>query len=308
MKNIDKLIQIYFYICDCYDTELYLHNQRQSNHYQPKFTDTEVMTIFLYATIVEKRKDKKEVYDFADNYLRSWFPNLCKSYEGYLGRLNNLSGHYISLINRLLMDKMYHSSYEEFVLLNQYLVSLVDSMPIIVAKGNRSFSAKVAKDICDKSYCASKKLHYYGLKLHLIGFKRFGRLPLPEYIGTTPASHNDLTVIKPIVEAMNKRVIVGDKLYGNQELNEWLEENREVKILTPVKKKKGQERLEAADQFYSTAVSQLRQPVEGIFGWMIERTGLQNASKNRSSKGVLTHVYGKIAAACMMMTLECLTY
>jgi len=142
----------------------------------------------------------------------------------------------------------------------------------------------------------------------LIGFKRFGRLPLPEYIGTTPASHNDLTVIKPIVEAMNKRVIVGDKLYGNQELNEWLEENREVKILTPVKKKKGQERLEAADQFYSTAVSQLRQPVEGIFGWMIERTGLQNASKNRSSKGVLTHVYGKIAAACMMMTLECLTY
>ncbi|MFT4760028.1 MAG: hypothetical protein ACI9LN_001997 [Saprospiraceae bacterium] len=48
MRNIDKLIEIYFHICDCYDTDLALHYQRMSNNYSPKFTDEEVITIFLF--------------------------------------------------------------------------------------------------------------------------------------------------------------------------------------------------------------------------------------------------------------------
>ena len=59
MKNTDKLIAIYFYICECYDTELVTHCQRMSNNYAPKFTDQEVITIFLYAMIVEKKRTSK---------------------------------------------------------------------------------------------------------------------------------------------------------------------------------------------------------------------------------------------------------
>jgi len=76
MKNIDKLIALYFYICRCYDTELTFHSQRMSNNYAPKFRDEEVITIFLYCIIVEKKRAIKDIYDFADNYLRSWFPDL----------------------------------------------------------------------------------------------------------------------------------------------------------------------------------------------------------------------------------------
>ena len=81
MKNIDKLIPLYFYICDCYDTNLCLHYQRMRNNYKPKFLDEEVLTIYFYCTIVERRKETKEIYTFADNYLRSWFPNLGNTYE-----------------------------------------------------------------------------------------------------------------------------------------------------------------------------------------------------------------------------------
>ncbi|MFT5254580.1 MAG: L-rhamnose mutarotase, partial [Flavobacteriales bacterium] len=35
MRNTDKLIEIYFHICDCYDTDLVLHYQRMSNNYSP---------------------------------------------------------------------------------------------------------------------------------------------------------------------------------------------------------------------------------------------------------------------------------
>ncbi|MFT4761193.1 MAG: hypothetical protein ACI9LN_003175 [Saprospiraceae bacterium] len=37
---------------------------------------------------------------------------------------------------------------------------------------------------------------------------------------------------------------------------------------------------------------------------MIEKVGIQNASKIRSEKGLLVHVYGRFAAALMIMTWD----
>ena len=68
-------------------------------------------------------------------------------------------------------------------------------------------------------------------------------------------------------------------------------------------KKKGQLLLDAADELYSTAVSKIRQPIESFFNWINEKTDLQIANKIRSKKGLLTHVYGKLAAAFI-----CLVY
>ena len=46
-----------------------------------------------------------------------------------------------------------------------------------------------------------------------------------------------------------------------------------------------------------TAVSVVRQPIESLFNWLIEKTDFQRASKVRSTKGLIVHVFGKIAAA-----------
>lgn len=56
----------------------------------------------------------------------------------------------------------------------------------------------------------------------------------------------------------------------------------------------------AYNELFSCAVSSLRQPVESLFSWWQEKTQLQNASKVRSSKGLLVHVFGKIAAAILL--------
>ena len=77
-----------------------------SNNYQPKFTDQELITIFLYTLIVEKKIQIQDPYDFADNYLRSWFPELTNSYEGYLTRVNNLHGIFPVLCSLLIETKM----------------------------------------------------------------------------------------------------------------------------------------------------------------------------------------------------------
>ena len=50
-----KLISIYLYICDLYDSELKYLCQRFSNNKEPEFTDQEVITIYLYIMQVEQR-------------------------------------------------------------------------------------------------------------------------------------------------------------------------------------------------------------------------------------------------------------
>ena len=260
--------------------------------------------IFFYCLIVEKRTQIKDIYEFADNYLRPWFPDLGTTYESFLVRLNNLHELFPQIAFLLIEHKMARINPEQIKVWKDLFFSVVDSMPIIVAKGARSFSASVAADICDKGYCSSKKLHYYGLKLHVLGFSRFDLLPLPEFMATSPASNNDLTVFKPIFETLFNRAVFADKIYGNRAFEEWLAKNNNLHILTPVKLKKGQKSLEAADKLYSTAVSRIRQPIEAFFNWIIEKTAIQNASKVRSTKGLLTHVFGRFAAALMIMTLD----
>ena len=72
--------------------------------------------------------------------------------------------------------------------------------------------------------------------------------------------------------------------------------------MTPIKGAKGEcqeikKRDKAADDLFSVAVSRIRQPIESLFNWLIQKTDIQRASKVRSSKGLLVHIFGKIASA-----------
>jgi len=46
-----------------------------------------------------------------------------------------------------------------------------------------------------------------------------------------------------------------------------------IELLTPIKRLKGQEYLDGADQWLSRAVSQVRQPIESFFNWINEKNG-----------------------------------
>ncbi len=63
------------------------------------------------------------------------------------------------------------------------------------------------------------------------------------------------------------------------------------------------QRLKAADDSFSTAVSKVRQPVETIFNWLIEEVDIQKASKVRSTKGLMVHAFGRLAAAFITLAI-----
>ena len=58
------------------------------------------------------------------------------------------------------------------------------------------------------------------------------------------------------------------------------------------------------DRVYSKIVSGVRQPVESLFNWLEEKTGIEVASKVRSYKGLMVHVFGRLAAAMFMLAFN----
>ena len=100
-------------------------------------------------------------------------------------------------------------------------------------------------------------------------------------------------------------MVLGDKAFSDKELKNSLACSG-GEFLTPVKYKKGQtlqdkQRHKTADDLYSKAVSKVRQPVESFFSWLIEHTDIQRAAKVRSTKGLIVHIFGKIAAAIILL-------
>ena len=185
------------------------------------------------------------------------------------------------------------------------VLRIVDSMPIMLAKGNRASQAKVASErTLDVGYCSSKDTFYHGVKLHAVAEQRSGQLPLLTRAGLTSGSENDLQALRRVLPEITGGVLCGDKAYCDGPLKERLAETQALDLITSVKKEKGQKTLPAADKLYSEAIGRLRQPIESLFSWIDEKTGIQRASKVRSYRGLLVHVFGRLAAAMLILALN----
>ena len=160
----DRLISIYFLISETSFETIFENTERMSNNSCLEFTDSEVMTIYLFGIIQRGYSEKKEIYSYTSDHLRSWFPKLPK-YEAFSYRLNRLSSGFCSLANYLLSLQTLP---EWLTAGRQTLDAIVDSLPIMLAKGHWSKVAKVATDIADRGFCSTKGIMYHGLKAHAL--------------------------------------------------------------------------------------------------------------------------------------------
>ena len=106
---------------------------------------------------------------------------------------------------------------------------------------------------------------------------------------------------KNISEDIHLTPVYADKAYIDGALSQLLDQQGSP-LNTPVKKEKGQKELLLFQSAWSTLVSQVWQPIESLFNWIQEKTGIQVASKVRSFQGFMVHVFGKIAAAMFLLT------
>ena len=63
------------------------------------------------------------------------------------------------------------------------------------------------------------------------------------------------------------------------------------------KRKKGQKKLSFWDGVYSAAISSVKQAIESLNNWIIDKTNIQRASKVRSAAGLFAFIFARIACA-----------
>lgn len=284
-----QLIHLFVYISKHHKHHLEIYCQRLSPNACPEFSDEEVITVYLWG-VLRGHQEIKAIHNYTQDHLRAWFPKL-PSYATYIQRLNRIADVFVPLISQIQQDFP--------PITDSTIIRLIDSMPIMMAKFQRSGSAKVAPELANKGYNSTKKTYYYGVKLHILAFRRQGQLPLPDYLGMTPASEADINILKAIAEDIYDTPVYADKAYISELLSQSLAEQG-ASLCTPIKKEKGQQELSLFQAAFSTLVSQVRQPIESLFNWIQEKTGIQVASKVRSSQGLRVHVFGKIAAAMFL--------
>jgi hypothetical protein len=251
------------------------------------------VTVYLFVLSEQEYFKLKQIHRFTKEYLDDWFPEL-PSYQGFVNRINRMSEVFKAL-SMVLFTCFAPKDCDR-------QISLTDSLPIVTCKGKNK-KGKVAREVVDKGYCSTKNMYYYGLKLHLLAFRRPGRIPFPELIGLTAASENDLTAFKEIYgDQIYNRVIFGDRIFSDKPYFDSKAEKQNIEMLTPIKLTKGEseairQREKAYRDLYGKTVSTIRQPVESLFNWLNEKTEIQDAQKVRSTKGLAVHVFGKMAAA-----------
>jgi hypothetical protein len=59
-----------------------------NNYADLSFTDEEVIAIYLFG-VIDKNREIKRIYEYADRHLRDWFPRL-PSYTAFVQRLNKV--------------------------------------------------------------------------------------------------------------------------------------------------------------------------------------------------------------------------
>ena len=289
MKN--QVIQIYLLVCQIYDNPSSLKYQRASN-FKPVFTDEEIITVYLFGQLNEKF-NHRQIHQFIREYWLDWFPAL-PSYQAFNRRLNLLTDNFQTLFAHLLNGL---NSKQELLSAD----FLIDSMPVMLALGTRARRGRVAPEIAKTGFCATKQIHFHGVRVHLIGSRESGTLPTPARIWLREGNVHDLTALREIGNELPAGItLFADKAYADATFKTELE-SRRIKLLTPLKKPKKQDFSAEQKQFNKT-ISSFRQPIESFFKWLIDKTAIQRASQIRSTEGLLIHCLGKLTFALFLMS------
>lgn len=283
----EQLITLYLTICEKYQENLWVSCQRFTNGGQTIFTDEEVLTLYLFG-ILRGHRTIKAIHIYANDHFKDLFPALPR-YAGFVHRVNKLSEAFRMLIEMLQSKKVLESDED---------VYLVDSFPITLAKGQHAYTAKIAPELASRSFNATKKMYYYGVKTHVVARKREGTLPDIEILMLEEAARQDGPLFDQMRPLMYNNLVFADKAYKRPDERK-VELSQDLKVLTPTIKERGQKELTPEQKAHSKFVSKIRQPIETLFGWIDRKTGIQNAGIVRSSAGLLSHVFGRLAAVML---------
>ncbi len=247
MEN--KLIELYLLTCHLYDNEPVLKQQRLSN-FRPRFSDEELLTMYIFGHL-QGHTAHRRIYDYFAGHWRVWFPAL-PSYQAFNRRVNEL----LPAFELLIAQQLTSAGAQ----IEAGADRLIDSMPVMLAVGTRANRARVASDIADTGFCATKQTYYRGVKLHLIAARRPHRLPLPERFALSRASQHDLAALRELNPQLGSYALFADKAYADA-VTKADYARRGTHLVTPYKRRRNEPET-CIPTLLNRFVSSIRQPLE----------------------------------------------
>lgn len=225
-------------------------------------TQSEVLTILIWGTLVLRAKNLKTLYNFIHHQYLSYFPNL-PNYPNFIKHCHRL----IPKLAEILDNSLDRSTKIRFV----------DSTMLPVCKLVRADRHKVAKGVA--AFGKNHQGWHYGFKLHATVNEQ-GQLCSLFF---TPANVYDAQVLPKLINGKAK-IIVGDSHYGAKVMKEKIWKEMGVFILAPPHHT--QKRKIAT--LWQNILLSLRPKVEAAFGILKEHFSLVS-SFPRSISGYILH-------------------
>lgn len=170
--------------------------------------------------------------------------------------------------------------------------AVVDSLPIELCHSARMYRAKRFRGIADIGYCASKKIAFYGLKLHL----QVTDQGLPMGYVVTEASCHDRVAAETVMTQIPHPYNLGDKGYISQKLQKKLYEEHRVAFWTPVRKNQRILQSDAWKQW----MKRKRKVIETVFSILVDSYRITKIRAN-SVSGFETALDGILLAYSLVV-------
>ena len=229
----------------------------------------------LYAPDALKQRrniNRCKISDSSILALLIWQASLgVESQRRFCEKLVNLSHSRFNRRARMLLPLIYlirHGLNEEVDLSGDILI--IDSFPVPVCQPIRNRRAKIFRGYADIGYKATKKIYYYGFKVHAIvsddGY-------LLDYIVTKASVHDAKETVELITNAHpDNRYLLGDEGYLGKNLHQRLEQMGYT-LWTPYRKN-----MKNAQKHNKHYLMALRRTIESDFSLL----SYYNAENNRA--------------------------
>ncbi|WP_411347499.1 IS982 family transposase [Paenibacillus sp. WLX2291] len=166
--------------------------------------------------------------------------------------------------------------------------SIVDSLPLPLCHPVRLARARSFRGLADVGYCASKRSHYYGFKLH-VQIDSFGFVQ--RYV-LSAASVHDVQIVEELLCQAPSAFVLGDKGYLSHAVQVRLKQHLGTLLCVPTRSNSKEQRWTPA---FTRWMRRKRKQIETVFSILVTRFALSSI-RSKSPAGFETNVDGILLA------------
>ncbi len=268
----DFIIYVYCCVDDTYSQ--IIQEPLRHRGFQPKLTDSEVITMEIVGEFIGKDQDKG-IWQYFKTHWYDWFPAI--------GSRSNFAKQCSNLWN--VKQHILHNLSEQLNAFNDP-IHLVDGFPMPVCCITRALTSKCFDREAGYGYCAAKDKKYYGFEGHLI----------VDFHGVicgytfAPANVDERDVLQDMTDGFHG-LLIGDKGYIRPVLKEGLKQQG-IDLQTSLRKNM----IDTRDKLFVKQLVSTRRLVETVIGQLVDRFNIEKVwardlwhLTNRFSRKLLSH-------------------